>query len=75
MSPDRKMSLHLLLLLPISNASFCEGIILSPTAEKSTDPLPPAIVTVLVAPVPVATTPEPTKFIVVAAVLKLLPSS
>ena len=37
--------------------------------------LPPAIVIVLVAPVPDATTPEPTKLRAVAAVDKLLPSS
>ena len=36
---------------------------------------PPAIVIVLVAPVPEATTPDPTKFRVVPAVDKELPSS
>ena len=38
-------------------------------------PEPPGIVIVLVAPVPVAVTPAPTKFKVVAAVDKALPSS
>ena len=38
-------------------------------------PAPPLIVIVLVAPLPSASTPEPTKFSVVAAVDKELPSS
>ena len=46
-----------------------------PIAVKSPRVLPPLIVIVLVAPVPLAVTPSPTKLIVVAAVLKLLPAS
>ena len=38
-------------------------------------PPPPVIVIVLVAPEPVAVTPVPTKFIVVAAVVRGVPSS
>ena len=39
------------------------------------DPLPPAIVIVLVAPLPEATTPDPTKFRVVPVVDSAEPSS
>ena len=58
--------------------SALEGAVnVEPIADKSPklDADPPAIVIVLVAPVPVATTPEPTKFKIVPVVDRALPSS
>ena len=67
-------------LLEISVRSALLGAdIVEPIAVKSPKlllpPPPPLIVIVLVAPVPLAVTPSPTKLIVVAAVVRLLPSS
>ena len=46
-----------------------------PAVENPALPLPPAIVIVLVAPLPEATTPDPTKFKVVPVVDNAEPSS
>ena len=67
MSPFTSEPLTLLCVVVISYVNFAYALVAPPPV--------PEILIVFVAPVPVAVTPAPTKFSVVAAVYKSLPSS